>query len=266
MIVPSNNVCNLNKITSYECLSPIELKDDEEYVRTPRIIKSEEHGKIIIDTPPAPQRSKDMPFILTVGPSMTMSLAMLASLGVTISNALNGGGTGSLVTSAVMAGSMLAGALLWPCLLRKYNKKQEEKNETYRKERYTAYLNEKETEIKNKYDRNIRVLNENLMPSPDTLASFICEKNRRLWERTSKDDDFLKVRLGIGESEFPVDIQAPNKGFTLEDDPMLDNAIAIRNKYRVMKNVPISLSLSEKKATGVVGATLDILKVIVIVF
>lgn len=263
VIVPSNNVCNLKKITSYECLSPIELKDDEEYVRTPRIIKSEEHGKIVIDAPPSPQRFKDMPFILTVGPSMTMSLAMLASLGVTISNALNGGGTGSLVTSAVMAGSMLAGALLWPSLLRKYNKKQEEKNEIYRKERYTAYLNEKETEIKNKYDRNIRVLNENLMPSPDTLASFICEKNRRLWERTPKDDDFLKVRLGIGESEFPVDIQAPNKGFTLEDDPMLDNAIAIRNKYRVMKNVPISLSLSEKKVTGVVGATLDILKVIV---
>lgn len=263
VIVPSNNVCKLQKISSFECLSPIELKDDEEYVRTPRIVKSEELGKIVIDAPPAPQRSKDMPFILTVGPSMTMSLAMLASLGVTVSNALNGGGTGSLITSSVMAASMLAGALLWPSLLRKYNKKQEKKNELHRKERYTAYLNEKEAEIKNKYDRNTRVLNENLMPSPDALASFICEKNRRLWERTPKDNDFLNIRLGIGESDFAVDIQAPNKGFSLEDDPMLDNAIALRNKYRVMKSVPVSLSLSAKKVTGVVGATTDILKVIV---
>lgn len=263
IIVPSNNECNLKKNTSHECLLPIELKDDEDYVRTPRIVKSKEEGKIVIDAPPAPQRAKDMPFILTVGPSLTMSLAMLASLGVTVSNALNGGGTGSLVTSGVMALSMLAGALLWPSLLRRYNKKQEAKNELYRKKRYTAYLSEKESEIKNKYERNIRVLNENLMPSPETLASFICEKNRRLWERTPKDDDFLKIRLGRGISEFSVDIQAPHKGFTLDDDPMLDNAIALREKYRVMKNVPIALSLSEKKVTGVVGATIDILKVIV---
>lgn len=263
LIVSHNVKCNLKEVSGYDCLSPSASSSSEDYVRTPRIVKSEEHGKIVIDAPPAPQRSKDMPFILTVGPSMTMSLAMLASLGVTISNAVNGGGTGSLVTSAVMAASMLAGALLWPSLLRRYNKKQEEKNEAYRREKYTAYLAEKENEIKLKYDRNIRVLNENLMPSPEALANFIEGKNRRLWERTPKDDDFLKVRLGIGESDFAIDIQAPNKGFTLEDDPMLENAIALKSKYATMKNVPIALSLADKKVVGVVGSTFEILKVIV---
>lgn len=263
-LIVSNNVkCNLKEVSEYDCLSPSASNSSEDYVRTPRIVKSEEHGKIVIDAPPAPQRSKNMPFILTVGPSMTMSLAMLASLGVTISNAVNGDGTGSLITSAVMAASMLAGALLWPSLLRRYNKKQEEKNEAYRREKYTVYLAEKENEIKLKYDRNIRVLNENLMPSPEALANFIEERNRRLWERTPKDEDFLKVRLGIGESNFAIDIQAPNKGFTLEDDPMLDNAIALKSKYAKMKNVPIALSLADKKVIGVVGSTFEILKVMV---
>ena len=68
-----------------------------------------------------------------------MSLAMLASVGVTISNALNGGGYASLITSGVMAVSMLMGALLWPSLLRKYNKRQEEANEIYRRKRYSEY-------------------------------------------------------------------------------------------------------------------------------
>ena len=263
LIMPETVSCNLRKAHGLDCLSPVDEKDEEEYVRTPRIVKSEETGKIVIDAPSPPQRAKDLPFILTVGPSLTMSLAMLASLGVTVSSALNGGGTGSLVVSSVMAGSMLAGALLWPTLLRKYNKKQEIKNERYRRKRYAEYLSEKEVEIKGKYERNIRVLNENLMPAPKALAGFIEEKNRRLWERTPKDEDFLNVRLGIGESEFSIEIQAPTKGFTLEDDPMLDSAIELRNKYAVMKNVPISLSLTEKKVVGVVGDTLSIFKVMI---
>lgn len=263
VILPDTVKCNLKKLTMFECISPMEDADEQEYVRTPRIIKSEEDGKIVIDGPTAPQRAKELPFLLMVGPSLTMSLAMLASLGVTISGAVSGGSTGSLITSGVMAGSMLAGALLWPTLLRRYNKKQEKKNEEHRRKRYTAYLAEKETEIKSKYERNIRVLNENLMPSPEALAKFIEEKNRRLWERTPKDKDFLKVRFGIGEIDFAIDIQAPNKGFTLEDDPMMDNAIALKDKYKVMKNVPISLSLLDKKVVGVVGNTFDVLKVTV---
>lgn len=263
LVIPDGIKCSLTKSVCRECVQPIDVKADKEYVRTPRIIKSEEQGKVSIDTPPAPQRAKEMPFILMVGPSLTMALAMFASLGVTFSNVLNGGGMGTLITSGVMAVSMLAGALLWPTLLRRYNKKQEIKNEAYRRERYSAYLVEKEAEIKSKYERNIRVLNENLMPSPQALANFVEEKNRRLWERTPKDDDFLKVRLGIGENDFCIDIEAPAKGFCLEDDPMLDNAIALKNKYTVMKNVPIALSLLDKKVVGVVGDTLDIFKVMV---
>lgn len=263
LILPEKTKTNLKKLASYECMSPVASHENDEYVRTPRIVKSEEFGKIIIDAPTAPQRSKDTPFILSVGPSMTMSLAMLASLGVTISNSINGGGIGSIITSAVMAGSMLAGALLWPSLLRRYNKKQEEKNEKYRRERYLSYLETKETEIKQKYDRNIRILNENLMPAPETLAGFVEEKNRRLWERTPKDSDFLKIRLGIGERDFAIDIQAPNKGFTLEDDPMLDSAIALKNKYVTMKGVPAAISLLDKKVVGVVEAGHEILKVMI---
>ena len=176
LIVPDGVRCNLEKWSSYEYLAPVDVGDEEEYVRTPRIIKSEEQGTVVIDTPPAPQRAKDLPFILSVGPAMTMSLAMLASLGVTISNAINGSGGGSLITSSVMAVSMLAGALLWPGLLRRYNKKQEQKNEAHRVNRYTSYLRDKEIEIKGKYERNVRILNENLMPSPRDLSDFIQKK------------------------------------------------------------------------------------------
>ncbi len=263
LILPSHVKTNLKGVTEFETLSCVQRDEENYYVRTPRIVKSKEQGAVVIDAPPNPQRAKEMPFILTVGPSLTMALAMLASVGVTISNAMNGGGMGSLVTSSVMAFSMLAGALLWPVLLRRYNKKQEIKNEKYRRAKYAAYLAEKETEIKQKYDRNIRVANENLLPSPASLAEIVTEQSRRLWERMPKDDDFLSVRLGIGEEEFSVEIQSPRKGFTLEDDPMLDEAVALRERYKTVSGVPISISLTEKKVIGVVGATMDVLKVVV---
>ncbi len=263
VLIPSHIQTSLQTNQLLDMLTFVPQDSSDYYVRTPRIIKNEEQGKVVIDTPPAPQKSKDMPFILTVGPSMTMSLAMLASLGVTISNVVNGGSKGSLITSAVMAISMLAGALLWPALLRRYNKKQEEKNENYRRERYTAYLSSKEEEIKNKYERSIRILNENSYPSPELLLDIVSSQDRRLWEKTPKDKDFLTIRLGTGERDFLVDIQSPNKGFTLEDDPMLDGAIDIKTKYSILKNVPISLSLRERRVVGVVGSTIEALKIFV---
>lgn len=254
LIVPANiKTNNLAICNEVEMLTPANEADQQVYARTPRILKSQDDGRIVIDAPTAPQKTKEIPFILTAGPSMTMSLAMLASLGVTISNAVNGGQIGSLITSGVMCVSMLAGALLWPNLLRKYNKRQEEANEKYRKEKYTAYLSTKEREIHSKYERNARVLNETLMPDPDTLISFAIDQNRRLWERSPSDDDFLSLRLGVGEREFCVEIQAPNKGFVLEDDILVDNAIALANKYRTITNVPVGVSLLDNRVIGVVG-------------
>ncbi len=264
LIIPSNTKTQgMNALRELDVLPPTLSEEQTPYVRTPRIIKSPEEGRIVVDAPTAPQKSKDIPFILTAGPSITMSLAMLASVGVTVSNAINGGGYASLITSGVMAVSMLAGALLWPNLLRKYNKRQEEANEIYRRKRYTEYLAEKEAEIRQKYERSVRVLNENLMPSPEILAGFVRDRSRRLWERVPSDSDFLSVRLGIGELDFGIEIQSPSKGFTLEDDPMIDSAVALKNRYQKMTDVPITVSLRDKRVIGVVGAVSDVFKVIV---
>ncbi len=264
LIVPSNIKTNgLVVNDEFEIINPTNDSKDDVYVRTPRILKSKDDGKIVIDAPTTPQKAKDIPFILSVGPSMTMSLAMLASLGVTISNALNDGQFASLITSGVMTVSMLAGAILWPSLLRKYNKRQEEANEKYRQDRYNSYLLGKEHEISGKYERNSRILTENIMPSPKDLVSFVSDRNRRLWERVPTDEDFLNIRLGIGEADFEVEIESPKKGFVLEDDKLVDNAIALANKYRTLVNVPISISLADKRVVGVVGEYSDIANTII---
>ena len=263
LVVPSSVKTTLKPAERLDVLAPGFHEQAGYYVRTPRIYKSLEQGQITIDPPTPPQKNKPLPYILSVGPSLTMVLAMMVSLGVAISNAMSGGNMGTLITSAVMALSMLLGALLWPTLMRRYNKKQDLANETYRVARYSAYLEEKENLIRKKYDRNIRVLTENLMPGPKVLCDIAEKQDHRLWERSPKDPDFLAVRLGLGMQKFAVDIEVPRAGFTLDEDPMMGRAVAMAKKYETMENVPISLSLRDKKVVGVIGDVKEVFRVLV---
>lgn len=254
LIIPKHiSVNGIKEVDAFNIAQPTDKETPEAYARTPRILKSPEKTKIVIDPPTQPQKSKQQPFILVAGPSATMALGTMASFGVTLANALNGGNISSTVTGGVMVVSMLLGSLMWPSLLRNYNKRQEIADEKYRVEKYRLYLSEKEAEIKKIYDRNCRIWNENLLPSPEKSAEVVFNRSISLWEKTFKDEDFLQVRLGIGSRLFETEIQHPNKGFTLHDDALLDEAIKLSNKYKMLENVPISVSLMQKRTLGIVG-------------
>lgn len=254
LIVPKNITVNgMKEVKSFNVSQPTDKEPEDTYARTPRILKSLDRNKIIIDAPTQPQKSKQQPFILVAGPSATMALGMMASFGVTLANALNGGNISSTITGGVMVISMLLGSLMWPSLLRNYNKRQEIANEKYRVEKYRYYLSEKEAEIKKSYERNCRIWNENLLPAPGRLSQIIFKRSINLWERTFTDEDFLHIRLGIGSGLFETEIQHPNKGFTLHDDALIDEAINLANKYKMLENVPIGVSLINQRTVGIVG-------------
>ncbi len=212
-------------------------------------------GTIEIDYPTPLQKQVEVPFILTAGPSITMAFAMLASLGVTISRVLDSEHKDytSIIPSAIMVMSMFLGAVFWPKLSRNYNRKQMVRNEQHRQERYREYLSEKEHEILHSYERNTRIWNESLYPNCLELISNISNQNRHLWERTKMDDDFLSIRLGIGEKPFEVQVAIKKRGFELYDDCLKNEAYELAGKYHKLKNVPIILSLMTNKVIGVIG-------------
>ncbi len=68
-----------------------QLYSDEEYFfKAPRIINVIENEKIRIDAPPQLQEKNDMPFILTMGSSLTMGVMMITTMLSTISGRING--------------------------------------------------------------------------------------------------------------------------------------------------------------------------------
>lgn len=230
------------------------------FVNTPRILKSLDRDELEVDGPPNPPSIDKTPALLVLGPSVTMSMVMLASLGVSISSAISGGNIPTLIASGTMAVGMLLGSLMWPSLLRSYQKRSALADEKYRKARYTSYIAEIEKRIIAKANRTNRLLNEVLCPTPDIICSFLENETNRLhlWERSYDDDDFLAIRMGVGDRPFDVQIKIPRQGFQLYDDDLRDLPDQLVNKYSVLSNAPLTLDLYNNHTIGIIGSSLNI--------
>lgn len=249
--------CSLREVHGFETKTPIDNKKQEKYfVSTPRILKSVEYEELEIDAPPTPPALDKTPAILLLGPSLTMSMVMLASISVSIFSAVSGGNIATVIASATMAAGMLLGSLLWPSLLRSYQKKTIIAEQKHRKSKYSAYIAEIEEKLIAKTDRSSRILNETLSPSPDVMCSFLDDESKKLhlWERASEDADFLDVRLGVGNKKFDaMTLKIPRKGFQLHDDELRELPYALEEKYGILKNVPLTLDIANNHTIGIIG-------------
>jgi S-DNA-T family DNA segregation ATPase FtsK/SpoIIIE len=235
--------------------SPVAKTDVKYFVRTPRILKSLDTDTVEIDAPPQPPSDDKTPAILVLGPSVTMSAVMLASLGVSLASALSGGDIATIIASGTMAVGMLAGSLLWPALLRNYQKRSAIAEEKHRRNRYSQYISELDKKLSAKNDRNVRLLNETFMPAPEQLCKLLDSESARLrlWERNSEDADFLYIRLGLGLSMSRIEVKIPKQGFQLHEDELRTYPAKIAEKYAYLPNTPIPLDLRTSRAVGIIG-------------
>lgn len=246
---------SLDTIKAFPVKSLVTEPSKRYFSRTPRILKSLDYDEIEIDAPPNPPTMDDTPAILVLGPSATMAIVMLASLGISISNAISGGDNKTLIISSVMALGMLLGAVMWPVLLRRYQRKNVLEADKHRKERYLSYIFDIEQILKNKTERAIRLLKDTLSPDPEILCSLLKTETGRLhlWERSYVDDDFLAVRIGIGNRPFDVKIKTPRKGFQLHEDELVDLPAKLSEKYGMLNQVPLTINIRDNRTIGFIG-------------
>lgn len=228
------------------------------FTPVPRIYRSTDQEDFVIDPPPALTVRRPVPFLLSAGPSMTMSLVTLVSAAVGIGNAYTKGVDSTVITSAMMALSMLAGALLWPWLLRRYQEKQDATAEALRKAKYTAYIRHVEEAIQQIYDHNYDVMGKYQSPATAQLTTVWdgAKAARFLWERRIEDIDFLSVRLGCGRLRSDITVQITEPHFSMQTDPLTDLQTKIATKYAAYEAAPITISLRENRIVGLFGKAL----------
>ena len=206
----------------------INATSKEYFFRSPRFHREIEHVEIKIDPPPQIQKLDTVPLALILGPSLTMGMTSLSTGLLALNNvASNGGEISQALPTLLMSVSMLLGTVLWPILTKSYEKKQKVKNEKKRQDKYLAYLDAVRDEIKRKCKEQSDILNENVV-SPEVCADRIAEQKQSLWERVLGQDDFLTLRLGVGDLPLDADIRYPEKKFTMDDDSLQDAMLSHR--------------------------------------
>ena len=228
----------------------------EEFDRTPRIMSKYEKTEYPIDLPPQPLGSKKMPVLLTVGPSLTMSLAMMVTVGVSVSNYMNNGQLSSIITSGALALSMLLGAILWPILTRRYQNRQEKQEANKRYNMYSEYIDEQKSILKQKNERNKVALEQEFFPSPKRIMEVFerdSKKARRLYEKTTFDEDYLSVRIGTSDVLSDIVVNVPQKGFSTNDDRLKNMPYELQKEFKYVSSAPASISFRNNKISGLIG-------------
>ena len=270
LIIPMANnlfqVCGLHSLepasitdsTSYtsvaEAIADFSLYNEKEaFSHTPRIRSVLEAETIKIDPPPAKvQIDNDTPFLLSIG----TSFSMLGMMSLNAFNLYDGLARGTkeiveMLPQIIMIVTMIIGSLLIPFLTKRWQRKQSKKRENKRQEQYKAYLQEKESLIAAKQKKQEQIVLDNNVDL-NVCVQTIQKRSRLLWNRAIRDEDFLEIRLGIGDRPSLLDVSTPEERFSLDDDNLLDSVIELGKKYNKLNNVPITVNLKDSIITSLI--------------
>ncbi len=228
----------------------IELYSPKDYFyRAPRINNKIEREKIKIEPPPPKKQDDNMPLFLTLGSTLCMGVISLVTIISMLSGIANG--TSSLrnnILSIFSAVAMLISMLLIPLMTTKWQKKRDKNYEEKRQRKYREYIIQKKQEIEQIKLKQRKILFANY-DTTEECVKIILNKDKRLWEKSIEDTDFLSVNLGIGDVPLDIDISYPEKeAFSMEED---DNLKEMLNEFtqgiEMLKNAPTIVSLTNEK-------------------
>ena len=231
-----------------------EYEEGEYYCRIPHFYKEDTTFELKVEGPPHKEKEDQTPIILTLAPSLMMGVASFASGLVTTATTIqNDGNLQGSIPTLLMSVSMLCGMVLFPFLMKKRDRRMKRQNEQIRREKYGKYLSMLRDEI----NKNIYLQSANLKEK----YPFVLDRTGRdafwegeLWSVNSGHPDFLQLRLGIGQRPMNAQISFPDNRFTIEDDEMREKLECLQNEERVLREVPICMSLMEYRICGVVGS------------
>ena len=217
-----------------------------------------EEAEATIDEPPAPEKPNSTPLIAQIGPQITMAAMSALSASAMIVNftSTNASNTARRVTMIISIITMLMtvlSSLLWPSISRRIARKRREKREAKRQTKYKDYLKHKADHLAFiKKVQKDTLKNNN--PTLAECAEIIRTKNSRLWQRNIDHEDFLDIRVGIGDVPTKLTINEPEERFSIdeEDDLRLLLKKTITDA-KTINDAPITYNLTENIINSVIG-------------
>lgn len=230
------------------------VKKKEVYFhRSPRNLPAIYQEETEIEAPPNPKQTKQKPVYLTIGPAFTMAIPMMLGCGFAIFGSRLSGRASSafMYTGLITAISSALIGVVWAVLNLNYSKKENAEEENQRFNAYSSYLIQIADTLREKYQHNAKALVQ-MYPSAAQCLTY-SQNSSELWNRNYTHSDFLYQRLGLGEQPFQVNIQIPKDKFTLINDSLQEKPKMIQAEFQTLNQVPVGISLLEKRLIGLVG-------------
>ena len=111
--------------------------------------------------------------------------------------------------------------------------------------KYKDYLSKINNKIQSTLKQQLQVLRENNLSAKDCYNA-IMKKTRHLWCRELLDDDFLRIRLGIGDISSFINVQAPEEHFSLYTDNLQELVYEIDRSSKRLQDAPVTVSLTSQ--------------------
>lgn len=254
LLPPLIEIKNNEKLSSEEEEEEVKLYDENEYfVRSPRFRETVEEEIFKIEAPPNTEEQEDTPWLLTIGPMITMGSTSFVMLIVSFISMKQGNRELiSILPTLAISISMMAGTLIWPSLNRSFAKKQHQKKLAKIEKKYEEYLVKKQQQLHQLMEKQKQILLANNISSSECYR-IIANRSKNLWERELHQKDFLALRLGLGKVPLKAKLDYPAEHFSLNDDKLEQRMRLIVEENKEIEGSPIIESFIDKNILALTG-------------
>ena len=227
----------------------LDFFDEKDYFfKSPVFRKKFKRLDIAITDPEPKKKSDGESIIMSMIPSLLMSLTTIVSTYYTIANYKKGGGTQeTLVTSLLMCAVLLFTSIIWPFVEKFANFVRNLINERKRIATYKKYLKSKRKVFINAVNEQKMTLEFNNL-SLQECQDAIMKRTSNLFSRNIDQENFLTVKVGTGKVLLDCIVDYKKPDFLTEKDKLLDAIDAMIEEFKYIDNAPFSLSLKDNVA------------------
>ena len=229
------------------------FNNDNFFSKSPVFKKKINTENLEISNPQPKEEKYHSSILMDIIPSGLMCLTSVLSGYFTLRNYNNGTADKEmLITALVLCIVMLFISIIWPFIERIVASFAYKINESKRVKIYRNYLNKKRKvleEINNEQKSIIEFNNISL----NECLNIIDKKSSLLFSRNIDNDDFLNIRLGVGDTPLNVNINYTRPDFVQDNDKLLDEIDKLIDDYKYIKNAPFVFNLNKENSLSIIG-------------
>ncbi|HWP97445.1 MAG TPA: type VII secretion protein EssC [Syntrophomonadaceae bacterium] len=229
------------QLAGYQAAEPRSKAPYPYFLRSPRFLPEIPTGEIEVTAPPYGGDKPQISWLVVLLPP-----AAMAAMSIYMATMIKGPYV--YFTMGMTLITVIVSVVTYYSQIKSFNAK-----ETNRKTSYMNYIAGIKEDIQKKQEQQRKAFFE-IHPPIDECILRASTLDRKLWERTPTDEDFLSLRLGTGLQPFRMTLKVPRQDFSLDQDPMKNEPVKLVEEFSQVKMMPICVPLVIEGAVGLVGS------------